>query len=110
MPVGGLHQNIGRGIADLADAAAHHAGQRGDALCIGDHDVVRIEVPGHLVECRHSRSLNCPVHSQLPTPDQVMIKSVKRLTHLQHDVVGDVDHVADRPDSCPLQALAHPQR
>ena len=106
--------------ADLAVPATHHPADAERAGRVGDHDLVRPQFPFRAVERRQALVLvrqpgddsyrpvaGVPVR---PLAQQVVVEGVVRLADLEHHVVADVDHVADRPLAGELEPVLHPVR
>src|SRR5258706_11915878 len=94
--VSALDQYICGLLADLGIRASHHAGYRDRAIRIGDGQHFRRELSGNSVE-------RCDLFSRTSTPDddavtvqQVKIKRVSGLIHLEHHVVGYIRDVINR--------------
>jgi hypothetical protein len=94
---GGLNGDIGRRIGDLTLAAAHDPGDAYRALMVGDDQRVRRELPIHVVEGLQSFARTGQPNDDRPAAHRRPVEGVGGLAHLQHHVVGRVDHVADRP-------------
>ncbi len=68
------------------------------------------EIAFHVVECDELLLRLGPADDQLISADPIGVEGVERMTHLQHDVVGDVDGVGDRPHARVAETLSHPKR
>ena len=117
-PGRGLEQHVAGLSMDLAVPAAHHAADAQGARRVGDQDLVRAQLLLGAVErgqsfARVGQTGDDPHRAVrriavCPLPQQVVVEGVVRLTDLEHHVVADVDHVADRALSGELQPVLHP--
>ena len=82
----------------------------GRAVRVADQHGVAVEHALLAVERREPLALARRAHVQLRARDPVEVVGVHRLAERQHHVVGDVDHVADRPLAGRHQARLQPQR
>ena len=110
VPGGDLQQHA-RGVRlHLRARAAHHARDRRRALGVLDHDHLGVERARLAVERVHLLALPRAAHRQAPAGDAVEVERVQRLAGQQHRVVGDVDHVVDRPLPGRHQPRLQPRR
>ena len=106
---GALEQHIAGLGTDRGLRTAHDAGQRDGAPGIGDHQGVRAQGRFLAVEQGNTLAFGRHAHADLAV-ELGEIKPVHRLTQLEQDIVGHVDHRADGADPAAAQALLHPPR
>ncbi len=110
VPGRGLEQHAGRRPGDLGALAAHHAGDRGGAIAVGDQHHLLVERAQLAVERAHGLARPGSADGQLVASDAVEVEGVQRLPGLEHRVVGDVDDVRDRALAGCHQAGLQPGR
>ena len=95
---------------DLRMRPAHHAGDRHRPARVGDYEVGRLERPLDPVE-RDDPLPRCrPPHDDLPPGQTLAVEGMQRLSTLEHDVVGGVDHRADQPHPGAAEPEPEPER
>ena len=110
LEVGRLEQDLRRGDVDLGGGPTHDPcdGLR-HALGVADEEVVGGELALDAVERDHALAVGRDAHAD-PTPAELReVERVQRLVAFEQHVVGDVDHVADRPHARLHQPLGHPR-
>ena len=110
VPVRRLHQHAGRVLVDLGARAAHHPGDRGRPVGVGDQHHLLVERARLAVERLHGLAGSRQPDGQLGAGDPVEVERVQRLAGQQHHVVGDVDHVRDRALAGGHQPRLQPRR
>jgi hypothetical protein len=108
--VRGFQQHAPGGGADLRLLAAHDARQRQRLLAGGDEGVAGLEHPIAAVQGAQHLSGAGAAHDDAPARHQLEVESVQRLALVEQQVVGDVDHRAQRPLAVQVQPPRHPQR
>ena len=108
LEVGRFEQHGRGGVGDFRVGAAHDAGQRDGALCVGDHQVLGLQFKLRSVQEFESLSRLRPAHDDPMLAQHLVVEGVQRLTPLDHDVVGHVDDVVDRAHSGRDQRFLHP--
>ena len=94
---GDFDQHVPRRGPDLAVAPAHHTGERGCPLTVGDDGHPRLELPRRAVE-GHERFAGLRfAHDDGATGERREIEGVHRLSEAVQDVIGRVHHVVDGP-------------
>ena len=93
----GLHDDVGRGIADLGPRAAHDPGDPERPDRVGDEQRVRVELAVDVIERLEPLPGAREADDDPALVDGGRIERVDRLAELEHHVVADVDDVADRP-------------
>ncbi len=115
---GRFQQNGAGGGADLALLAAHDARDGDGASRVGDHEHGVVQRALHIVQGGEFFTGRGAFHDDggrgVPHPlgtrqQDVVVEGVERLPIFQHDIVGDIHHVADGAHAGPKQALLHPQ-
>ena len=109
-PGGRLHQDARRLVGDLGDLAAHDPRDAARPLGVADQGHLGGEDTLGAVEGDHALAVAGPAHDDAPAAHLVEVERVQRLGGIQHHVVGDVDHVGDRPLPGRHQPLLEPQR
>ena len=109
--MGGLQEDLGRGVRDLGVAATHDPGDR-LRLRLGVADQQVLGVQGTLDAVERADLLVRPgaPHDDPPAREPVEVERMERLVPLQEHIVRDVDHVADRAHARLHEALLHPPR
>ena len=97
-----------RPLGDFAVLAAHDAGERDRPGGVGDHQHVRRQLGLLAVDGHQLLAGPGPADDDPPAFEPVEVERVQRLARLEHDVVGDVHDVVDRPQPDRLQAALHP--
>jgi hypothetical protein len=103
-------------FADFGVPAAHHAGHGNRPLDIGDHQVFRCQPAFLTVERDKDLAVAGRPHNDRrrlaasALDEQIVVEGVQRLAPFEHDEVGDVDDVADRPHAGVQQPALHPAR
>ena len=103
-----LDQHVRRLRVDLGVEAPHHPGQADRALGVGDDQHLGGQLVRLVVDRRQRLARAAPADDDLAAFEAVEVVGVQRLAALEHDVVGHVDDVADRPDAQRLEPLAEP--
>ena len=99
-----------RAAADLRWRAAHHAADRLRAIGVGDHEHVGSSARSTPSSVRSfSPAFRAPDAQRAPGELRV-VEGVRRLPHLEHHVVRDVDDRTDAPHAAGLEPIAHPVR
>ena len=103
-----LQQDGLRILPDFAARPAHHAGHRDRFPGIGDEQGVGGEPALDLVEGRHLLPLAGEPHDDPLLGQQRLVEGMQRFAALEHDEIGDVDHVVDGAHAGESQPLLHP--
>ena len=109
VPVGGLDEDVGRGLGQLGGLAAHHTGEADRSGVVGDQQVLGGELSVGSVERGHPFARTRSSYDDR-AGELVAVVAVDRLAQLEHHVVGDVDRQRDRPHARELDAAGHPVR
>ena len=96
--------------ADLRVGAAHHAGHRLCPCGVGDDQHLRLEPALHAVEGPDRFPGPRASHPDFGAGEPVEVERVHRVAELEHDVIGHVNHVVDRPDVGRLESRRQPAR
>ncbi len=108
MEAGALQHHPRRRPVDLRVAAPHHAGHRGRAPAVGNHEHVGIERAVDAVErAQDFAGRGAPDH-EAAAVEPPHVERVHRLADLQHHVVRHVDDVVDGADAGGLEAGGQP--
>ncbi len=104
-----LQQDLGRGVRHLGRGAAHDAGDalRG-ALAVADEEIGAGQLAFHAVERCHLLAVAREPHHDAATREPAEVVRVQRTAAFEHDVVGDVDDIADRAHPRESQPALHP--
>ena len=108
--VGGLEEHHRRVTDDLAVRAAHHARDAHRLVLVADAEHIRRKLALVAVKRLNGLALVRGAHDDVAALDAAEVKSVHRLTVLEHDVVGNINDVVDRAHAAVAQSLAHPAR
>jgi hypothetical protein len=108
--LGGFDQHVGRVEADLGLGPSHDTSKPDWPGGVRDHQHLRAKLVHSVIDCREPLAGNPPAHHQPVFFQAVQVVSVQGLATLEHDVVGHIDDIADRPDADRLQSLPHPPR
>src|SRR6266567_335030 len=107
---GALNQDIFRGKRNLRFRSAHDSanadGSR--AVTIGDHADVRIKLALDAIECFHFFVLLGAADDNFVITDFVVIEGVKSVAELEHNVIGNIDDVADAGNAGSFEAVFEP--
>jgi hypothetical protein len=112
--VGGFEKNVRCGLRHFRVGAAHDAGDRDGPRSVGNQEVVRRQLPELAVKrpdflARSSGTNGNGWRLAAGALDQlIIVESMQRLAPLQHDKVGDVHDIVDRPHAGISQAPLHP--
>jgi hypothetical protein len=101
---GRLDDHVRRPLPDFRGRPAHHAGDPDRTGRVGDHEGLRIELTDDVVECLEALARGRPPDDDPAVADRGGIEGMDRLAELDHDVVGGIDHVADRALTCGQEA------
>ena len=104
-----LDVDVLRGVRHCGGVTAHDAGQRFDALRVGDHADLAIQLDGAAVQQLQRLAGSGPTHVQVVV-DLVQVEEVRRPAVLEHHVIGDVDQRGDRALAATRQPVDHPGR
>ena len=111
VPAGAFEDDLAGGVGDLAVLAAHDAGQAARALLIGDdHHARRRAGAPRRPACAGARRRSRGARRSSTSRKRCAIERVQRLADFEHDVVGHVDDVADRPHAGEVQTALQPVR
>ena len=111
VPRGGLHQDIGVVPARPRTARPPMVPDiEVGPLVVIDDQVLAGQRPGLPVEGLQLLTVNRPLHHEVAADDRVGVEGMQRMAQLQHHVVGDVDHIRDRPHPGLGQPVTHPER
>jgi len=105
---GGLQNDVNGILRYLGIGAAHYAGDGDGALCIGDDQHVRRQLPLLSVQRDNALAGARPARFDAPFGHLCRVEGVQRLAVFQHDEVGHIDHVVDRADARRHQAVLQP--
>ena len=109
VPQRALDQHVaGRGVAARM-LAAHDAGDRFDAIVVGDDDHAVVERVSLAVERQHALAGASAAHAERAF-DLGEIEDVQRPAAIEGEIIGDVDQRVDRPQADRAQPLLHPFR
>ena len=100
-------QHIGGGLVAARGLPAHDAGDRLDAVVVGDHHRIGIEPVGLAVERDEALAVLRPTNGQAAR-DLLRVEDVQRPPPVEGQVVGDVDQRVDRAQADRPQALLYP--
>ena len=100
---GALQQDPRRAVTHLAGLTAHHARKRDRLLAVGDDEVVGAELALLAVESGHRLALAGAPHDDARALQLLEVEGMERMSELEQDEVGRVDHVADGPHSADAQ-------
>ena len=95
--VGRLEQDRRRACRDLGVSPPMTPAIATGFVGVGDHEHVRRQLAVDAVERAHALARPAPAHDDAPAAELAVVEGVQRLAHLEHDVVGYVDDVVDRP-------------
>src|SRR5262249_33965118 len=95
--VGHFQKDVGGAVLHFGLRAAHHAGQGHAAVAIGDQQVLAVHRTIDAVQGGQLLALSRPTDDDFAAAQLVVVEGVDRVAPLQHDEVGDVDDVVDRP-------------
>src|SRR3990172_8128602 len=96
LEMGNLEQDSSGGLRYLRVTASHDAGEAECCLRGGDDQIHWIEDPVDTVQSAKRLGCDGASHDDGLGGNQVEVEGVQRLSELEHDVVGDIDDVADR--------------
>ena len=115
--VGHFQEDVGGGLVHFRILAPHHPGQDHGPFRVGDEHVFGRDLAFHAVQGGQGLSAcrRCPIgptlaDDHLASPDLVEIEGVGRLTQLEQDEVGEIDHVVDAALADGLEGLDQPIR
>ena len=108
LPGGGLQEDVGRRRLDGAFGAADDACQSLGPLGVGHNHVVGGQAARLPVEARQFLAVTCAPDDDPPAREATVIEGMHWLPAFEHDVVRDVDDVADRPDAGGPEPRLHP--
>ena len=77
---------------------------------VGDDEILGVELPRVPVEGGELLALARPAHHDLPAAERVEVEGMERVAEGEHDVVGHVDDVGDRPHARSRDACLQPRR
>ena len=110
LEVGGLEEDVRRPLPDLGVLAAHDPGEGDRPFGVGDDEILGVELPRVPVEGGELLALARPAHHDLPAAERVEVEGMERVADGEHDVVGHVDDVGDRPHARSRDARLQPRR
>ena len=116
LEVGALDQHVGGVGADLAVLPAHDSGQ-GDGLgFVRDEEHAAVEPAFLAVEGHELFAFGGAAHDDgrpgagAGPGQEAAIEGMQRLADLEHDVIGDIHHVAEAADANLFEGLLEPIR
>ena len=92
----GLDDDVRRGVGDLGTSSAHDPGDADGAVRVGDEERVGRQLAIDVIERLEPLPLAGESDDDLAPADRGGVERVDGLAELEHDVVADVDDVADR--------------
>ncbi len=107
--VRGFEKNVARVILHRTVQPAHDSGQRDRAGVVRNQQRAGRALHFALIEQRELLARLGQAHAD-STLQLVIIEAMHRLAEFHHDIVGDVDDRADRPQAAAAQLFLHPQR
>ena len=110
-----FQQNVAGSVVDFGLCAAHHTGDGDGASRVGDQQHRTVQLARLSIQCCHlfagagATYSDCRFGRSRPFHQQVVVKGVEGLAHLQHHIIGDVHDIADGAHPGLAQPLLHPQ-
>ena len=106
LEVRGLQEDVGGRLRDLGLLAAHDSREGDRTLCVGDHQIGRIELAELAVERAQLLTLVRAANDDSFVLQRREIERMQWIAEREHCVVRDVDDVRDRPhprvrETCP---------
>ena len=108
--VGTLQRDHARAARHLGVGAAHDTGHGLRPSRVRDDQHVRLESPLLSVQRANLFTGLRTSDPQLVAVQAVEVECMHRMSALEHDVVGRVDHVVDRPDPSRIETRRQPAR
>ena len=105
---GALEGDRRRRRTDLGVLATEDPGDAERALRVGDDERAVGKDPVDAVERAQRLASSCRPRDEEAAAEHGVVVRVQRLTELEHDVVGDVDDVVDRPHARRHEPCLHP--
>ena len=104
---GALDQNVFRGERNFRVGAAHDAADANGARAVAIVNDGQRGIEGALeaVESANFFAGFCATDADAMIADLVVVVRVQRMAELEHDVVGDVDDVADAGDAAGFETI-----
>ena len=103
-----LQNNVLGFVGNLGQQAAHNTAQTGSLFGITDGNHSGGQLALLAVEGNELFAFFCTAHNQSVACNLVCIISMHRLAQLQHNIVGNVNYVADGAHAAGTQTALHP--
>ena len=103
-----LQNNVLGFVGNLGQQTAHNTAKTGSLFSITDGNHSRGQLTLLAIEGNKLFALFCTAHNQSVACNLVCIISMHRLAKLQHNIVGNVNYVADGAHAAGTQTALHP--
>ena len=108
--ISAFDQDVFRIFCNFGILTAHDAGNADGFFTVADQKHIGGKIAFLIIEGHDFFTFFGPANNDLMPTDGVIVEGMGRLIHFQHDIVGNINDIADGADPCGGQTMAHPHR